>query len=90
MVMARSVASQLSSLVWKVPMGYSQKNPNMGVEDMEFPGILEKRTWQVQGSIKNEVEFPGEGKIMSNFSAIVLSYSPRVRVRVMVSVKPCF
>ena len=84
MVMARSVASQLSSLGWKFPMGYSRKNPNMGVEDMEFPGVLEKRTWKVQGSIKNEVEFPGEGKIMSNFGAIVLLYSPRARV------KPCF
>ena len=39
-------------------MDYSRENPNEGVEDMEFPGVL-KRMWKLQGSIKKEAKFPG-------------------------------
>ena len=40
-------------------MGCSEKNPNKGVEDMEFPRVMKKTMWKLQRSIKREVEFPG-------------------------------
>ena len=30
-------------------MGYSRKNPNRGVEDMKFPGVLKKEHEEIPG-----------------------------------------
>ena len=51
-------------------MDYSIKNPNRGIEDMDFPGYQRNSMWNLQGLIKikwnfegllgkNNVEFPG-------------------------------
>ena len=39
-------------------MGYSRKNPNKGVDAMEFIGVLRNSMWKFQVSFKKELEFP--------------------------------
>ena len=40
-------------------MDYSIKNPNRGIEDMEFPGYQRNSMWNLQGLIKIKWNFEG-------------------------------